>query len=104
MKKKDLATIPNLLLKQLDNYILKNINIYEKEGFKINFNCKDCFLDICYNTKDYKVNIITFKNNYYWRMEPYTDSYFTTGMNNQKQDFDLILFAIKENDLLERKE
>ena len=104
MKTKSLATIPKLLLKQLDIYILKNINIYKKEGFKITFNCKNCSLNICYNTKEYKVSIISFENNYYWRVEPYMNSYFETRMNNQKYNFDLVLFAIKEDDLLNRKD
>lgn len=99
-----MATIPRLLLNQLDNYILKNIDIYEKEGFKITFNCKDCFLDILYNETEYKVIIISLENKYYWRVEPYKESYFTTEMKNQKQNFDLMLFAIKENDLLKGRD
>lgn len=104
MKKKDLTTIPKLLLKQLDNYILKNINIYEKEGFKITFNCKNCSLNIYYNKNEYEASIISLENDYYWRIEPYRNSYFTTRMSNKKQSFDLILFTIKENDLLKRKD
>lgn len=82
-------------------YLTKNINKYNKEGYRIKYDISDNQLIINYKkSNNYYVKIISDNNTLYWVLEPYDNSYFSTEYNN----FDIMLHAIKENEELHKYE
>lgn len=89
---------PELLYEQLYT-ITTNIKEYKNKGYSIEYDTEKHILVISYNKRTYKVKIINKDNNYYWYLEPYNSSCFMTNYYNPSS-FDMVLFAIKENDEL----
>ncbi len=87
----------DLLKGHICNYIIKNGRKYIDQGFDIRFG--DYFLRIKYNHKIYKVAIIKSENERYWYLKPYNKSYYTTNARDYNS-FELVIYAIKENDLI----
>lgn len=77
---------------------INNINDYNKNGYKVKFNIKIKTFVVSYlNSKKYYIRIIPYNNQLYWHLKPYNTTYYTTLYSN---GLDMILFAIKENELL----
>ncbi len=57
------------------------------------------FLRIKYNHKIYKVAIIKSEDERYWYLKPYNKSYYTTNARDYNS-FELVIYAIKENNIL----
>ncbi len=87
----------DLLKEHLVNYILKNNKKYVIEGFIIYLG--EYFLKIKYNHHFYKVTIIIDEDERNWYLRPYRKSYFTTNAKDYNS-FELVIYAIKENDIL----
>lgn len=79
--------------------IIPDINSYKNEGYSFNINNKENILLITYNNTLYEVKIVKIDKDYYWHLSPYNNSYFLTNLYNPNS-FDIVLFAIKENDAL----
>ena len=79
--------------------ILPDINSYKNDGYSFNINNKENILLITYNNILYETKIIKIDNDYYWHLSPYNNSYFITNLYNPNS-FNMLLFAIKENDIL----
>lgn len=94
-----MKSIKNILYNKLCN-ITHKIEKYKSMGYRINYDTNNDQLIINHNNIDYTVKIIEENNNLYWYLEPYNDTYFTTLYEN---GFDMVLFAIKENENLYRE-
>lgn len=71
---------------------------YTKQGFKITQErCTNTFLNIKYHNHKYKAKIIKIAKEYFWKLTPYRDTYFTTAVENENS-FELVLCAIKEHE------
>lgn len=90
----------DLLKEHICNYIIKNGKKYTEQGFDIRFG--DYFLRIKYNHHIYKVAIIENKNERYWYLKPYNKAYYTTNARDYNS-FELVIYAIKENDIINMK-
>ena len=79
--------------------ITNNIDEYISKGYKIDWDLKNSHLIINYKgSMDYYVSIVKKNDNKdYWYLTPYNKSYFSTSYEN---GFDIVLFAIKENEEL----
>lgn len=77
-----------------------NLDEYTKEGFKIKYDTVNNHLIVNYNnSKDYIIKVISYNNNFYWHLSPYKNSYYTTLYSN---GIDIVLFSIKENELINK--
>lgn len=56
-------------------------------------------LSIHYKKNIYYVTIIYENGNYYWKLEPYKNSFYTCFVKNENS-FDMVLYAIEEHDKL----
>jgi hypothetical protein len=86
----------DLLKDHISNYILKNNKKYVIQGFTIYLG--EYFLKIKYHHHIYKTTIIKVGKEGYWYLRPFKKSYFTTNASS-KSSFELVIYAIKENDL-----
>lgn len=86
----------DLLKEHICNHIITNNKKYVVQGFTIYLG--EYFLRIKYNHHIYKVTIIKSENERYWYLKPYNKSYFTTDAKYENS-FDLVIYAIKENDI-----
>ena len=78
--------------------IADNIDKYIPKGYNIKYDTINNVLIVKYNnSNDYIIKIIEENNKLYWYLEPYNKTYYTTLFEN---GFDMILFAIKENETL----
>ena len=96
-----MENINNILDIQIQN-IIPDINSYKNEGYSFNINNKENILLITYNNILYEVKIVKIDNDYYWHLIPYNNSYFITNLYNPNS-FNMVLFAIRENDSLYEK-
>ena len=78
---------------------IQNLESYKNNGYIFNYSNNENNLSIFYNDIHYEVKIIKIENNYFWHLSPYNNSCFVTNLNNPNS-FDMVLFAIKENDTL----
>ena len=72
---------------------------YQTNEYQITYSNNENTILITYNNIQYKIEVIKIDNDYYWHLSPYNNSYFRTNLYNPNS-FDIVLFAIKENDLL----
>ena len=86
----------DLLKNHIGVHILKNNKKYVIQGFTIYLG--KYFLRIKYNHHIYKATIIKDGKERYWYLKPYKKSYFTTNAKDYNS-FELVIYAIKENDL-----
>lgn len=93
-------------MKEIPEFLDENIfsvcnsfDIYIKDGYFIDYDQSDHILLITYNDIQYTVKIIEKDNEFYWHLSPYNNSYFLTNFYNPSS-FNMVLFAIKENDIL----
>lgn len=94
--------IPKVMISQLD-LILKNHNKlsqYYKDGFKIIIDLNDSSLIVYYKSKIYNIHIEKENDDFYWILSPYNKSYFKTKIDMETSNFDILIFAIKENEEL----
>lgn len=78
--------------------ITNNIDKYISKGYDIKYDINNNVLIVKYNNKsEYTIKIIQDNNELYWYLEPYNKTYYTTLFEN---GFDMVLFAIKENETL----
>ena len=78
--------------------ITNNIDKYISKGYDIKYDINNNVLIVKYNNKsEYTIKIIQDNNELYWYLEPYNNTYYTTLFEN---GFDMVLFAIKENETL----
>ena len=78
--------------------IINRIDDYSKDGFKIKYDISNNAFIVNYkNSKDYFIRITNDSNECSWKLEPYNNSHFTTAYDN---GFDMVLFAIKENETI----
>lgn len=90
--------ITGLLFKQVCT-ITNNISRYKQKGYSMICDFEKKALFIKYNNSTYIAKIILNDGSLYWQLEPYNNSVFTTKFESE-ESFDLVLFAIKENDEL----
>jgi len=93
-----LINIAEILFKQVCT-ITNNISEYRKKGYSIIYDFENQLLSINYNNSTYIAKIILNDGSLYWQLEPYNNSLFTTKYESE-ESFNLVLFAIKENDEL----
>ena len=62
----------------------------------------DYYLRIKYNHHIYMVTIIKSEEERYWYLKSYNKSYYTTNAKDYNS-FELVIYAIKENDFLLNK-
>lgn len=90
--------VPEMMGK-IVNDLLKSktlINDYYNKGYIIKVDNNDCHLIIKYKRKKYDVSIIKNTDDYYWFLEPYNNSYFTTKLSSINS-FEMVMLAIKED-------
>lgn len=81
---------------------LKNIERLKKD-FNIYLSSNKIIIN--YMEKEYVITISTYDDSHYWHLSPYNKSFFETKFTNNKNDFEILLFVIKENQLIyERNE
>lgn len=81
------------------NILANKIVLYQNDGYQITYSNDDDIIIITHNNLEYKVKIVKVENDYFWNLTPYNNSSFLTNINNPNS-FDMVLFAIKENDTL----
>lgn len=86
----------NLLKDHISNYIVKKSKKYVAQDFIIYLG--EYFLRIKYNHHIYKTTIIKDGKERYWYLKPYKKSYYTTSAKDYNS-FELVIYAIKENDI-----
>ena len=82
-------------------FLTNNMDKYKDDGYNIKYDINNNQLIVFYHNKEYNVKIIEDNNELYWHLEPYNNTYYTTLYDN---GFDMILFAIKENETIYRKD
>lgn len=88
------------------NYISDNINNiievnskYKNEGFNIFL--ENNHIEIIYNKSIYKIIIIKKDNKLFWHLTPYHQkNYFETEISHSRNSFEMIIYAIKDNETL----
>lgn len=104
MREKDEIIVNNdikAIIAQISNN-LKNMKKYQENGFKLEFDFETGFIFATYMGVVYNIGIINRNSQLYWILKPYNNSYFETKCNPNDKSFDLVLFAIKENEELYR--
>lgn len=97
------GSIPNMLTSYFNQYIFEKIDIFEKKDFNIYLSSNKIIIN--YMEKEYVITISTYDDSHYWHLSPYNKSFFETKFTNNKNDFEILLFVIKENQLIyERNE
>lgn len=97
-----MSNTSEILYKQVCT-ITTNMNKYEKMGYKILYDIEDHYLLITYRDSTYITKIVEIDSSTYWHLEPYNNSIFTTKLDNPNS-FEIVLFAIKENEELYKNE
>lgn len=87
----------DLLKGRICNYIIKNGRKYIDQVFGIRSG--NYFLRIKYNHHIYKVVIIKIENERYWYLKPYNKSCYTANARDYNS-FELVIYVIKESDLI----
>lgn len=94
---------PKTIISFQDNNIIKANNVYSKKGFTL-FLCEDKdALEVLYNNSIYNISVIKRKKDLYWHLTPYKETFFETLVNNQFNTFEMVLYAIQDNEDIHKK-
>lgn len=80
------------------NKLIHQFELYQNNEYKITYSNNEKIILITYNNIQYKIKIIKIEKDYFWHLSPYNNSYFITNLTNPNS-FNMVLFAIKENDI-----
>lgn len=94
-----------IMQEQLNIFIkdLETIESYYKDGYSILWDILKCNLTVTYNNNKYVVSLVIKDNQCYWHLVPYNHSFFETAIEDGICNFNYVLFAIKENEMLYNK-
>ena len=91
----------DILVQQIKN-ISPKADHYKDSGYLIEIDNDS--LEIIYKDQRYTVKVVEEDGSFYWHLKPYNNSYYRTIIDSTGNHFDMVLFAIKENEELYGKE
>lgn len=78
------------------NNIIEVNNKYKKKGFNISL--KGNSIEVIYNNSPYTIKVAKKEKKLYWHLEPYSNSYFETQIDNSINSIELLMVAIIDNE------
>ncbi len=80
------------------NNVIEVNNKYKDKGFNIFL--ENEYIEIIYNKSVYKITIIKKDNKLFWHLTPYQKNYFETEISTTRNSFEMIIYAIQDNESL----